>query len=115
MDLTEIVEECLSNIGIKWIQDSNKSKSAIATIKKDLTTLMNTLKGNVCMKREINEIDFQHISIFRISFQNSFLIHCTKPNKESLHNKFDENYVSVQLNTIGAAPYVNLMRYGFTT
>lgn len=115
MDLTKIVEECLSNIGIKWFQDLNKPKTAIATIKKDLTTLMNTLEGNVCMKRVIIEIDFQYISIFRISFQNSFFIHCIKPNKESLHNNFDENYVSVQLNTIGAAPYVNLMRYGFTT
>lgn len=50
---------------------------------------------------------------FYFSSQNCHFIHCMKPNNESLPNKFDENFVSTQLNTIGAVPIANLVRRGY--
>lgn len=45
--------------------------------------------------------------------QDSHFIHCIKPNNEKLPNKFDNHFVSTQLNTIGAVPIVNLIRHGY--
>lgn len=47
MEVRTIVEQCLSAFGIKGFQNLNRSKSAIAVIKKDLTALMTTLNKNV--------------------------------------------------------------------
>lgn len=48
------------------------------------------------------------------SFQNAQFIHCVKPNSEGISNSFDQDFVSVQLKTVGAGPLLDLMRHGHT-
>ncbi|XP_031633965.1 myosin heavy chain 95F-like, partial [Contarinia nasturtii] len=86
-DVHKIVEACLEGFGIKEIQKINRLKSTTAIMKKDLSILIDTLKTN-----------------------DSHFIHCVKPNNDKLPNKFEDGMVSTQLNTVGVAPIVNLMR-----
>lgn len=46
-------------------------------------------------------------------FQGSHFIHCIKPNSENVSSKFVDDFVSTQLNTIGAVPIANLIRNGY--
>lgn len=89
-ELFKTIEESLNGIGIRGSQIVSKSKSLISNIKSDLMNLMTILKAN-----------------------NSHFIHCVKPNEERNWNTFDETFVSNQLNVMGAAPLLELLRQGF--
>lgn len=56
--------------------------------------------------------------IFKSNAYYDFFSGCTfhtlhKPNSKNLPNQFDDHLVSIQLNTLGAAPLVELMQKGF--
>lgn len=60
-------------------------------------------------------IFFKYVIIkLTFCFQDARFIHCIKPNSEKIPIHFDDNLVSIQLNTFGAAPLVQLMNQGYS-
>lgn len=54
------------------------------------------------------------INSLLIYLQDTYFIHCVKPNLERDCHMFDDNYVNKQLNSFGVVPLLNLYRNGFS-
>lgn len=87
-----------------------RTKSIGQSIKDESNALIQKLKNTVTFN------NFMHsglISLLLIFFQKSQFIHCVKPNRDMIVQKFDECMVLKQLRSTSTLAYTDFVRFGF--